>query len=235
METRKPDYKNWMPKGMIQAFAAAAAAFLAVGIVARCLMDGGTLKTVIIVIAYAAAVILAGVTVWCAVLYHAFDYNGPRQMSKQIIDGLSDYVVLPEGGVGLDVGCGSGALTIACAKKNPRARMVGIDRWGAEYASYSQLLCAQNAVAEGVRNVSFQQGDANKLIFPDESFDAVTSNYVSQHRRKGPSGPPARDAALPEEGRHLCHPRHFLQGALRRHGEVRPGAQGQRLRERGAD
>ena len=178
METRKPDYKNWMPKDMIQAFAAAAAAFLAVGIVTRCLMDDGTLKTVIIGIAYAAAVILAGVTVWCALLYHAFDYNGPRKMSKQIIDGLSDYVVLPEGGVGLDVGCGSGALTIACAKKNPRARMVGIDRWGAEYASYSQLLCAQNAVAEGVRNVSFQQGDANKLIFPDESFDAVTSNYV---------------------------------------------------------
>ena len=56
--------------------------------------------------------------------------------------------------------------------------MVGIDRWGKEYASFSQLLCEQNAEAEGVKNVEFKKGDANKLDFPDESFNAVTSNYV---------------------------------------------------------
>ncbi len=178
METRKPDYKNWMPKGMVIGFGVAAAVFLAVGVIAHSLMDENGLKTAVVIIAYAAAVILAAVTIWCAVLYRAFDYNGTRKMSKQIIDGLSDYVVLPEGGVGLDVGCGSGALTIACAKKNPRARMVGIDRWGIEYSDYSKLLCAQNAEAEGVSNVEFGKGDANKLDFADGSFDAVTSNYV---------------------------------------------------------
>ena len=31
---------------------------------------------------------------------------------------------------------------------------------------------------EGVKNASFQRGNAVKLDFPDESFDAVTSNYV---------------------------------------------------------
>ncbi|HEY4532944.1 MAG TPA: class I SAM-dependent methyltransferase [Fusobacterium sp.] len=30
---------------------------------------------------------------------------------------------------GLDVGCGSGALTIACAKRNPKASMIGLDYW----------------------------------------------------------------------------------------------------------
>ena len=44
-------------------------------------------------------------------------------------DKVSDYVVLPEGCRGLDVGCGSGALTNACAKKNPQASMVGLDCW----------------------------------------------------------------------------------------------------------
>lgn len=56
--------------------------------------------------------------------------------------------------------------------------MVGIDRCGKEYASFSLPLCEKNASAEGVKNVSFQRGNAVKLDFPDESFDAVTSNYV---------------------------------------------------------
>ncbi len=56
--------------------------------------------------------------------------------------------------------------------------MVGIDRWGKEYASFSKSLCESNAGAEGVVNISFGQGDATKLGFDDETFDAVTSNYV---------------------------------------------------------
>lgn len=36
----------------------------------------------------------------------------------------------------------------------------------------------KNAAAEGVKNASFRRGNAVKLDFPDESFDAVTSNYV---------------------------------------------------------
>ena len=111
-------------------------------------------------------------------MHRAFSYDGDRQMSRQIIEGIAAMVDLPEGGVGLDVGCGSGALTIACARRNPRARFVGIDRWGKEYASFSKTLCEENAAAEGVSNVEFRQGDAVKLDFPDESFDAVTSNYV---------------------------------------------------------
>ena len=99
-------------------------------------------------------------------------------MSKKIIEGIAEYVVLPDGGKGLDVGCGSGALTIACAKRNSRSSFIGIDRWGKEYASFNKSLCENNAKAEGVSNVTFCQGDAAHLAFPDESFDAVISNYV---------------------------------------------------------
>ncbi len=111
-------------------------------------------------------------------LYRSFSYDGKRQMSKQIIDGIADHVKLPEGGIGLDVGCGSGALTIACAKRNPQSRFIGIDRWGKEYASFNKSLCDSNAQAEGISNTEFLQGNALKLDFADESFDAVTSNYV---------------------------------------------------------
>ena len=99
-------------------------------------------------------------------------------MSKQIIEGVAAYVKIPDGGKGLDVGCGSGALTIASAKKNPAASMTGIDRWGKEYASFNKKLCESNSEAEGVNNTSFMQGNAVKLPFADETFDLVTSNYV---------------------------------------------------------
>ena len=115
---------------------------------------------------------------FCINLYTSFSYEGSKQLARRVIDRLSDYVTLPEGGLGLDVGCGSGALTIACARKNPKASMIGLDRWGKEYASFSQSLCQHNAKAEGVDATTFfVQGDACKLDFPDEHFDAVTSNY----------------------------------------------------------
>jgi methylase involved in ubiquinone/menaquinone biosynthesis len=69
-------------------------------------------------------------------------------------------------------------LTIACAKRNPKAEIVGLDRWGKEYSNFSNMLCCKNAKAEGVSNVKFVKGDACKLDFSDETFDAVTSNYV---------------------------------------------------------
>ena len=176
----KPNYKNWMPKGMILGFlGGAAAAFLITLFIAFAgIMPSGTLKNVLTVIGVILTMALLGVTLWCWLLYRAFDYNGSRKMSKQIIEGTADYVKLPAGGRSLDVGCGSGALAIAVAKRNPKAEVIGIDRWGKEYASFNKPLCESNAKAEGVSNVSFQQGDATHLDFPDESFDAVTSNYV---------------------------------------------------------
>ena len=180
LKKMKPNYKNWMPKGMILGTLGGALAglilFLVFGVSG--LLAAGTLKTVLKIVFLVLAIVLALVTLWMWLLHRAFSYNGKRQMSKQIIDGVAAYVTLPEGGKGLDVGCGSGALAIACAKRNPKAEMFGIDRWGKEYASYSLALCEQNAQAEGVSNTHFAQGNALKLDFADETFDAVTSNYV---------------------------------------------------------
>ncbi|MDO4532443.1 MAG: class I SAM-dependent methyltransferase [Coriobacteriia bacterium] len=124
------------------------------------------------------AVGCAAFTGWCVVAREQFSYSGGRKLSQQIVEGTASYVRVPDGGTCLDVGCGSGALSIAVARRNPQAKVVGVDRWGAEYSSYNQHLCEENAAAEGARNVSFQQGDATALPFEDETFDAVTSNYV---------------------------------------------------------
>ena len=173
----KVDYKNWVPKGMIYGFGAAAAGLTAatagVGLFGRSKASHG-----VSALLGAGALGFGAWTAWCVYANSQFSYDGKRKLSKQIVEGIAEYITLPEGGVGLDVGCGSGALTIACAKKNPQGSMVGIDRWGPEYAAFCKELCEQNAQAEGVVNTSFQKGDACKLDFPDETFDAVTSNYV---------------------------------------------------------
>lgn len=167
----KPNYKNWMPKGMIWSFAVGAAFTLALMLI----ISFGWLKILLLIL----TLVLAGVTVWTMLMYRAFSYDGKRQMSRQIIDGVAEYVKLPEGGRCLDVGCGSGALAIAVAKRNPQGTVTGIDRWGVEYASFSKKLCEDNAKAEGVaERTDFAQGDALKQDFPDSTFEAVTSNYV---------------------------------------------------------
>jgi len=167
----KLNYKNWMPKGMIWSFAVAGAVCLALAIV----VGTSWLKIVFFVL----AIVWTMATLWALLMYRNFSYDGKRQMSRQIIDGVAAHITMPEGGRGLDVGCGSGALTIAVAKRNPKSRMVGIDRWGKEYASYNKPLCERNAKAEGVDDrTSFAKGNALKLDFADETFDAVCSNYV---------------------------------------------------------
>lgn len=175
----KPDYKNWMPKGMVLSAVIVTAVFLLLFIIFGFTgLISGVLKTVLFIVFLVGTVIGLCASLWMILMYRAFSYNGKRQMSRQIIEGVAEYIKLPDGGKGLDVGCGSGALAIACAKRNPNASFVGIDRWGKEYASFSKPLCENNAKAEGVTNVTFSQGDACKLDFADETFDAVTSNYV---------------------------------------------------------
>ena len=103
----KPDYKNWMPKGMVLAAVCATAVFLLLFIVFGLTgLVSGALKTVLFAVFLIGTAIGLGVSVWMILMYRAFSYDGKRQMSKQIIEGIAGYVALPDGGKGLDVGCG---------------------------------------------------------------------------------------------------------------------------------
>ncbi len=180
-KSTKPDYRNWVPKRMLKAKIIESLVCLILFILfgASDLILQGRQRIIWGLILGIGCLILILITAWVAILYRAFDYNGKRKLAKIIIEGTADYVKIPDGGVGLDVGCGSGALTIACAKRNPMAIMVGCDIWSGGYKSeFSKKLCQDNARAEGVENVSFESGNAVKLPFEDESFDVVTSNYV---------------------------------------------------------
>ena len=174
------DYRNWVPAGMINSLCIVTGA-LAVG---SALVTAASRRKPTFARSAASAVLGAGTAavglaaIWSIFAHERFSYKGERKLSRQIVEGIAKFVDIPDGGTALDVGCGSGALTIACAKRNPRAKVTGVDRWGMEYASYSKRLCEKNAEAEGVSNVEFCDGNALKLPFADETFNAVTSNYV---------------------------------------------------------
>ncbi|MCR4814492.1 MAG: class I SAM-dependent methyltransferase [Lachnospiraceae bacterium] len=176
----KADYKNWVPKGMVYGLIAGTGALAAGYAVANELTKKAP-KSVRVgtkAVLGLGTLVCGAYAVWSVAAHRQFSYQGKRQLSKQIVEGTAKYVNIPVGGCGLDVGCGSGALTIACARRNPDAKMIGIDRWGAEYASFSKQLCEENSLAEDVLNTEFRNGDATCLDFEDETFDAVTSNYV---------------------------------------------------------
>ena len=176
----KADYANWMPKEMVIGSAAGSGALLTAGLITakKAAKSGSRAGKFIGTALLAGAAGCGAFSVYSVFARRAFSYDGERKLSKQIIDGIASFVTIPDGGTGLDVGCGSGALTIACAKRNPNALMVGMDHWGPEYRDFSKAVCERNAEAEEVANVRFEQGNAVKLDYPDESFDVVTSNYV---------------------------------------------------------
>lgn len=99
---------------------------------------------------------------------------------------------VPEQGRVLDVGCGSGEITSRLAGLLPRATLVGLD------LLEGPLEHARSAHAALAPRVSFVQGDAFHLAFPDDTFDLVICRHVTQ------SVPdPARILA---EMRRVCRP-----------------------------
>ena len=106
----KANYKNWMPKGMIKGALISTVVLCAL----TCIVGIGTIIGIILLIL---TILSALMTIWMFLMYRAFSYNGKRQMSKQIIEGVSSYVKIPDGGVGLDVGCGGCRCDCRCGSE----------------------------------------------------------------------------------------------------------------------
>jgi SAM-dependent methyltransferase len=78
----------------------------------------------------------------------------------------------------LDVGTGRGLLLIGAAKKLTTGKATGIDIWSAKDLSGNAMEnTLRNAELEGVKDkVELLSEDAQKMSFPDASFDIVVSN-----------------------------------------------------------
>lgn len=75
----------------------------------------------------------------------------------------------------LDLGCGTGTLTLQLALAYPGAQVLGLDADAQALAIAAQKLKAAGAP------IKLHLGDARRLSFDDDSFDAVVSSLFFHH------------------------------------------------------
>ena len=85
---------------------------------------------------------------------------------------------LPQSGRVLDVGCGNGGISLLLADLRPDLSILGMD-----YESKPLEGASTYAARNGLKNLTFEQGDAHNLKYEDESFDAVLCQTVLTHVR----------------------------------------------------
>ncbi len=91
-----------------------------------------------------------------------------------------------DGGLLLDVACGTGDLALAAAAAHPRVTVLGVD------AAEAMIARARRRVtAEAAGRVSFETGDLTQLPLADASVDVVLGGYALRNV-------PSHEAALAE-------------------------------------
>ncbi|HEY4008064.1 MAG TPA: class I SAM-dependent methyltransferase [Pseudonocardia sp.] len=87
---------------------------------------------------------------------------------------LIEQAELPGEGRVLEVGCGTGNLTLLAKRSCPGAELVGID-------PDPLALARATRKAKGMPGVRFDRGCGQRLPYPDASFDRVLSSLMLHH------------------------------------------------------
>lgn len=185
-----PDYGNWISKSVLITFmglfvmALFCLAVVFLPAVREYIYDDMLLWTL-----RAALFVLCCLTGGAFIIFYlghqAFSDRGGGASSR-ILDYVMSYVNWNGRGKALDIGCGSGALTIRVALKFPNAKVTGMDFFGKGWG-YSKKQCERNASLEGVDyKTEFICGDAASLPFPDNEYELVVSNFVFHEVKSQP-------------------------------------------------
>jgi len=103
-----------------------------------------------------------------------------RVAKLRLRDQLLDALALRGDERVLDVGCGRGLLAIGAAKRLKNGKVIGIDVWSPfDLSGNTPDAAMANVKLEGVADkVRIENGDAQKLVYPDNHYDVVVSSLV---------------------------------------------------------
>lgn len=109
-----------------------------------------------------------------------------------------DLLGIKEGDRVLDVGCGSGVVTRAIAKRvGTSGRVVGVDPSGA-FLTVAREIADKSGLGE---RIEFREGSAASLPVKDGEFDAAVAVTVLAHMHDGPKAVPELVRAVRPGGR----------------------------------
>ena len=109
-----------------------------------------------------------------AIIYNAIPAKFLREPEKRIAQEVINRI---EGGILIDLGSGTGYLSIEIAKRTPKLKVCGID------LSQAMVKIAIKH-AKMVKNVQFELCNAAELPFEDNSIDFIVSTGSLHHWRK---------------------------------------------------
>ncbi len=116
-----------------------------------------------------------------AVLHQAGGYDLPSRLMGMGVDGSNSRMLVEMAGIRagdrvLDVGCGTGSLTLTAAKvAGASGAACGVD------ASQEMIAAARKkALASGIQ-AAFEMGLIERLPYPEASFDVVINRLVIHH------------------------------------------------------
>jgi len=82
----------------------------------------------------------------------------------------------------LDLGCGTGTLTLLVKRLHPRAEVTGMD------GDADVLTIAKAKAQQASLPITWDHGLANQLPYPDGRFDRVLSSLVLHHLTRSAEG-----------------------------------------------
>lgn len=162
----KPKYNTWI---RLKKMLFITLIFLCI-LIAMCVFNNIFIKPILFILllpfGYMSIVLLLS--------YYFFSENGGNYQSI-VHDKIVGRITSKTGVTILDIGAGSGSLSVKAAKNNKQFEIKAIDYWGSNW-EYSKKQCLDNAVLEGVdQQIEFIKASASKLPFANNTFDTIMS------------------------------------------------------------
>ena len=109
-----------------------------------------------------------------AIIYDAIPRRVLAKPENRIVNDIVEHI---DSGTVIDLGSGTGYLSIEIAKKIPGVQVYGVDL-------SRQMVKIANRHAKGVGNVRFDLGNAAELPFEDDWVDFIVSTGALHHWKK---------------------------------------------------